>query len=352
MSSIKDIAKLAGVGISTVSRVMREEGYVSKKTRARVEQLAKELGYVPNGPARSMRGRPTRTIGVLVYDILNPFFANLVAGVEEQSYLRGFNVIMCSTQPWRNPEREVGYLQMLIQKKVDGLVTQHRFSSPEALSLLEQHGMPIVRLVSPQAGFDCDLVRCDTGQAGYELVSHLILLGHRQIAALGPNLPSTLGEERLAGYKRAIRDSGLEVRDELVKHKGWRTRDGYEMCCELLDNAAPDAIFAFGPRIAVGAACALREREKRVPDDIALVCVDDFGMGSDLDPFMTVARQPEVEMGSRAAGLLIERILKAYVGPSREIVLPAKLIVRRSSGSREDHIGLAADRVPHVWEDD
>ena len=352
MSSIKDVAQLAGVGVSTASRVLRGEGYASAEVRKKVEQAAEELDYVANGPARSMRGGLTKTIGFLVYDILNPFFANLVAGVEEEAFQQGFNAIMCSTQPWKNPEREESYIQMLLQRRIDGLVTQHKFSSSKYIEMLERQGIPIVQLVSSQEGVTSDLVSCDTGQAAQELIRHLIQLGYRRIAALGPRFPSSMGGERLDSYMKALSEAGIEVCDELIALEGWRSRDGYNMVNTLLGRTNPDALFAFGPRIAVGAACALRDKGLRIPEDMALVCIDDFGMGSELDPFMTVARQPEVEMGRKAVQLLVDRIQKTYDGPPRKIDLPAKLIIRRSCGAQLRQSDLFVKNTCHVWEDD
>lgn len=360
MATIKDVARSAGVGVSTASRVLRGKGYASAEVRQKVERAARELDYVPNVLAQSMRGKLTRTIGLLIYDFLNPFFANLATGVEDAAHEQGFNVVMCSSHPWKSSEREKSYMQMLIQRQIDGLVIQHVFSTEEYASLLERRGIPAVRVVNPQPGYPYDLVRCDTKQATADLINHLITLGHRRIAAFGPPMPSFQGSDRLAGYQQSLSEAGLPVDSDLVLLEGWRTRDGYTMTSRLLERSQPDAIFAFGPRIAVGVACALRERGLRVPEDIALVCIDDFGMGSDLDPFMTVARQPEHEMGRRAAQLLIERILGGYPGAPREIVLPARLVIRHSCGAIQlaseystsracEARGMAAD---HVWDDD
>jgi len=253
---------------------------------------------------------------------------------------------------------------MLLQSRIDGIVLQHVFSSLEYYNLLQRQGIPAARVLNPQQGYHCDLVRCDTRQASCELIEHLIRLGHRRIAALGPQLPSFLGNDRLSGYQTAMAEAGFALNDELVLLEGWRTRDGYNMAHKLLDRTQPDAIFAFGPRIAAGVACALRERRLRVPEDIALVCVDDFGMGSELDPFMTIVRQPEREMGQQVARLLIERILGIYTGEPREIILPAHLVIRRSCGARLAPAVAVVDggnvAVPeavgaatvHSWEDD
>jgi LacI family transcriptional regulator len=358
MANIKDVARLAGVSVSTASRAVRGEGYTSEEVRAKVERAAAELHYVPNALARSMRGRPTRTISFLVYDIVNPFFANLAAGVEDAAHEQGFTVVICSSHPWQDTGREKTYLQMLLQSRIDGIVLQHVFSSLDYYSLLQRQGVPAARVLTPQEGYQCDIVRCDTRQASCELIEHLIHLGHRRIAALGPQLPSHLGNDRLAGYQCAIAAAGLDRGEDLVLLEGWRTRDGYNMAHRLLDRMRPDAIFAFGPRIAAGVACALRERRLRIPEDIALVCVDDFGMGSELDPFMTIVRQPEREMGRQVAGLLIERILGAYTGEPREIVLPAHLVIRRSCGAQlapavsSGGNAAAPAAVDHSWEDD
>lgn len=361
MANIKDVARLAGVSISTASRVVRGEGYTSPEVRVKVERAAAELHYVPNALARSMRGRPTRMISFLVYDIVNPFFANLAAGVEDAAHEQGFTVIICSTHPWREPGRELSYMQRLLQSRIDGLVLQHVFSAPEHYyDLLQRQRIPVTRALNPQQGYPCDLVRCDTTQASCDIVKHLIALGHRRIAAFGPRLPSFLGGERLAGYRLAMAEASLPVSEELVLLEGWRTRDGYTMAHKLLAHDKPDAIFAFGPRIAAGVACALRERRLRVPDDIALVCVDDFGMGSELDPFMTIVRQPEREMGRQAAQMLIERILGVYEGEPRELVLPAQVVIRRSCGAQKPLLGAASadgnvlipNNTNHSWEDD
>lgn len=340
MANIKDVAKRAGVGVSTASRVLRGEGYTSSHVRDKVLRAAEELTYVPNGLAQSMRGRPTRTIAFLVYDIVNPFFANLAAGVEDAAHEQGFTVLTCSSHPWQSSDREQSYMQMLVQRKIDGLVLQHVFSSQDYATLLKRHGIPAVRVLNPQPGYPYDLVRCDTRQGTNELIQQLIRLRHRRIALLGPRLPSFQGDDRLAGYQEALRSAGLPVDPALILQEGWRTRDGYLMAHRLLENQRPDAIYACGPRIAVGAAYALRERGLRIPEDVALVCVDDFGIGSDLDPFMTVVRQPEREMGRRAANLLIERILGTYTGEPREVVLPAHLVVRRSCGTPQPAPGV------------
>jgi LacI family transcriptional regulator len=361
MANLKDVARLAGVSTSTASRVLREEGYSSQEVREKVERAAETLHYVPNTLARSMRGRLTRMISFLVYDIVNPFFANLAAGIEDAAHEHGFTVVVCSSHPWQGSGRERSYMQMLVEHQIDGIVLQHRFSTPEYYyDLLRRQEIPIAAVVSPQEGFPCDLVRCDTTLASRDMVNHLLSLGHRRIAAIGPKMPSTLGGERLNGYMQAMAAAGLET-NGLVLLEGWRTRDGYNMTHHLLDQTMPDAFFAFGPRIAAGCANALRERGLRIPEDVALACVDDFGIGSELDPFMTVVKQPEREMGKCVGEMLIDRILERYTGEPRELILPAEIVIRRSCGAQikakmEANIdqvdSTVIGRIAHHWEDD
>ena len=177
MANIKDVARRAGVGVSTASRVLRGEGYTSADVRERVQRAAQDLHYLPNLLAQSMRGRPTRTIGFLVYDIVNPFFANLAAGIEDAAHARGFNVVICSSHPWKSSGREQSYMQMLLQRQIDGLVLQHVFSTSDYATLLERRGIPAARVLNPQPGYPYDLVRCDTKRATCELIRHLVTLG-------------------------------------------------------------------------------------------------------------------------------------------------------------------------------
>ena len=209
MANIKDVAQRAGVSVSTASRALRGEGYTSAEVREKVGRAAQELDYVPNVLAQSMRGQLTRTIGFLVYDIVNPFFANLAAGVEDAAHEQGFNVVICSSHPWKSSEREKSYMQMLLQRQIDGLVLQHVFSSEQYAALLERRGIPAARVLNPQVGYPYDLVRCDTKQATLDLIQHLIGLGHRRIAALGPPMPSFQGGDRLTGYHAALAAAGL-----------------------------------------------------------------------------------------------------------------------------------------------
>lgn len=196
---------------SAQPRGVRGEGYTSQEMRAKVERAAKEFSPRTQCWLDRCAACSTRRISFLVIDIVNPFFANLATGVEDTAQQQGFTVVICSSQPWRDKSREQSYMRMLLQSRIDGIVMQHVFSSPEYFDSLQRQNIPAARVVNPQQGYPYDLVRCDTTQASCDLIEHLLRLGRRRIAALGPALPSHLGGERLAGYKLALERAGLGV---------------------------------------------------------------------------------------------------------------------------------------------
>ncbi len=330
MSTIRDVAKRAGVSTMTVSRVVNRSGYISQETRKRVETAIAELDYVPNTLARSLRSKQTKTLALVLTDITNPFFTTLARGVEDAASDRGFNVIFCNTDE-SETEQET-YLTVLVQKRVDGVLLVPARSSDEPISYLQEHAVPVVVLDRRVPTCQVDSVRCESELGAYDLVRLLLGLGHRRIAALiGPEGVSTAAD-RLAGYRRALVGAGLES-EELV-FRGEYTQDGgRQMAQQALDIVpCPTAVFASNNFIAIGAYCALRDAGLRVPDDMALVAFDDLPPALVMEPFLTVVAQPAYEMGRRATDLLLARL--AGEGPIKfqNIVLPTELIVRHSSG--------------------
>lgn len=331
MSTIADVAKRAGVSAMTVSRVINNSGYISQETRQRVEQAIAELGYVPNALARGLRFKQTKTLALVLTDITNPFFTTLARGVEDTASAQGFSVIFCNTD--ESKEKETSYLNVLVQKQVDGVLLVPAQSAPESVTFLRERGVRFVVLDRRIPDTDTDTVRGDSEQGAYALVRHLLELGHRRIAALsGPEVVSTAAD-RVAGYRRALAESGLMPEPELVRYGSFTQESGYRMAQAALALAQPPTALVTGNNfIAIGALRALREAGLRVPDDISLVTFDDLPAAVIIDPFLTVAAQPAYEMGRRATALLLERLAEGGPPAPQEIVLPAKLIVRRSSG--------------------
>jgi len=330
MSTIRDVARLAGVSTMTVSRVINSSGYTSQDTRTRVERAIAELGYVPNAVARHLRSKRTKTLALVLSDITNPFFTTIARGVEDVAGPRGFGVMFCNTD--ESESEEMDYLQMLIQRQVDGVLLVPAGNSVEPLRLLRAQGVPVVVLDRRVNSRRVDQVRTDSVAGAYTLVRHLVELGHRRIAILTGRRIISTSVDRVAGYQKALAEVGVDVDQSLVRYGGYGLAGGYRMAHEVLAaSPQPTALFAANNFIAFGALQALHEAGLRVPEDISLVCFDDLPEEWLIDPFLTVVGQPAYEMGHRAAELLFERLDGDDSKTARAIVLPGEFIVRRSS---------------------
>ncbi len=328
MTTLQDVAKLAGVSPMTVSRVINDSGYVNQKTRERVQRAIDELDYVPNALARSLRFKQTKTIALIISDITNPFFTTLARGVEDAASERGFSVIFCNTD--ESPAKETEYLNVVIQKQVDGVLLVPAFSSLESVKFLQDCGVPFVVLDRRVPGLDVDIVRCDSEQGAYQLTRHLLDLGHQRIAALSGPRQVTTAADRITGYRRALVEAGLEA--QAIEHYGEYTAvSGYEQAKRVLATAQPTALFGANNFIVIGALRAVREANLRVPEDISVVAFDDLLDVIGLEPFLTVIRQPAYEIGRRATSLLLDRLSGSEMGEPQEIILPTQLMIRQSS---------------------
>jgi LacI family transcriptional regulator len=331
MSTINDVAKRAGVSTMTVSRVINNSSYVSQETRERVEQAVAELGYVPNALARSLHFKESKTIALVLTDITNPFFTTVARGVEDIASEQGYSVIFCNTD--ESQSEETRYVNILLQNQIGGVLLVPASGVETTVSLLQARGTPVVVLDRRVSEVCVDTVRCDSEQGAYDLIQHLLGLGHRNIAVLcGPQIVST-AIDRVAGCYRALADSGLDASAAHVYYDHFTQESGYQMTRQALaTQPRPTALFATNNFIAIGAFGALRDAGLRVPDDISVVAFDDLPPALVIDPFLTVAAQPAYEMGQKAAELLLAHLTDKTPAEPQEIVLPTQMIVRRSSG--------------------
>ncbi|HMN60118.1 MAG TPA: LacI family DNA-binding transcriptional regulator [Anaerolinea sp.] len=332
MPTIQDVARLAGVAPITASRAISRSGYVSEDVRQRVQRAAAELGYVPNTLARSLRSHRTHTLALILTDITNPFFTTVARGVEDAASDAGYMVMFCNTD--ENEAEEQKYLQMLLEKRVDGLLLVPARGGLESVAAAQAQKIPVVVIDRRAPGCQADVVRCDSAGGAYDLGRLLAGLGHQRIALLnGPRDVSTAAD-RAEGFARAMRESGLA--DGMLALEGRFTQaSGAEMTREALSREPrPTALIAANNFIAIGALNALREMGLRIPEDVALAGFDDLPPALVTFPFLTVAAQPAYEMGRRAASLLIDRLEGRVEAECSEIVLPTELIVRASSGGR------------------
>ncbi len=331
MVNIKDVAKLAGVAPITVSRVINNSGSVNPATRARVQQAIDELHYVPNTLAQSLRSKQTHTIALLLSDITNPFWTTIARGVEDAAAEKGFHTILCNTD--EDPEKEATYLNLLLQRRVDGIVIAPTTNDKTRLTALKRQQLPSVLIDRRVAGFKSDIVCGDNRAAAERLTEYLIKLGHQRIALInGPDAISS-AVERAEGYRAALHRHRLPIENDLIVQGEFKQESGYALVKRLADRQPrPTAIFAANNLIAVGALQALRELGWRVPADVALACFDDIPYASAIEPFLTVVAQPAYEMGRTAARLLMERLAATRNLRPREVVLAPELIVRQSCG--------------------
>jgi LacI family transcriptional regulator len=330
VSTLTDVARLAGVSTMTVSRVINNSGYVSPEARARVTKAIAELGYMPNVLARQLRSKRTKTLALIVTDIANPFFTTIARGVEDAARAKGYAVMFCSTD--ESEEEETEYVRMLIGRQVDGVLLVPAAGNSSSVQLLNKHGLPVVVLDRHCESGDADEVRGDSEAGAYAVVRHLIDLGHRRIAVLtGPEKVST-SADRVAGYKRALTESGLSCDEEQVLMGQFNEESGFEMTRRLLDDGPrPTAVFAANNFIAFGAIRAFRQASMAIPGDVSIAVFDDLPQSWILDPFLTVVAQPAYEIGKQATELMLERLAGDAPVEPRTIVLPSELIPRGST---------------------
>lgn len=330
MPNIRDVAKLAGVAPITASRAINNLGCVSKETLERVKAAADELGYVPNCIARSLRSRRTNTIGLILTDITNPFWTTVARGVEDVASDSGYNVIFCNTDESETKQRE--QVRVLLQKRVDGFLLVPARSASEDIIFIQRQNVPVV-VLDRKVPVDVDIVRADSEDGAYQLIKHLVELGHRRIAALGGPKGLSVVSDRISGYRRALMEAGIDIDDSLIFYGEFKRTAGYDMARQALAvYPRPTALFAINNFIAIGALNALYDIGFRVPEDIAVVGFDDLPESLTVNPFLTAAVQPAYDMGRRAAELLLARLSDPKDRVYQEIVLPTTLAVRRSSG--------------------
>jgi LacI family transcriptional regulator len=329
MATMNDVARAAGVSIATVSRALSNQGVgVSPELRERVLAAVAELDYHPNHLPRNMRARSSRTIGLVISDIDNPFFTAIARGAEDVAHRRGYTMVLSNTD--EDAAREEIALQTMAAERAAGVVVASTGLHSDGVRRLISTGIPVVALDRRIAGAHVDTVVVDNETASYEAVRHLATLGHRHVAMVGgPGKVSAI-REREAGYERAVRDHGLEP--GRLRHGDLREAGGRRTTLALLDESpCPTAIFSVNNMSTIGVLHAMRERGLRAPDDVSVFGFDDIPTGDLLDPPLSVVRQPTYQLGARAAELLLRRVAEPDA-PVQEVVLAASLVLRPSTG--------------------
>lgn len=325
MTSIKDVAKAAGVSTATVSRVLANNAPVKTETRDRVLRAVADLNYRPNLIARSLRAQKSAKIGLVVSDIRNPFFTAIGRAVEDAAYEQGYSVLMCNTD--EDPEKEELYLRLLYDENVAGVI----FSPTHQFNINEQtynQKMPFVIIDRAVDSSEVDMVLLDNVSAAYELTEHLIQSGYKKLAGLFGDA-STTGQERSRGFHKALKEHHLSPLAAYFISP--RIQQGYETAMDLLRQPGrPDAIFTSNSMLTAGAYQAVRDSKLIVPTDVAVVGFDETTWGALVNPPITVIAQPTEEIGRTATELLFQRIQEPSRSP-KTVILKGSLIARGSS---------------------
>jgi DNA-binding LacI/PurR family transcriptional regulator len=328
--SIKDIARAAKVSHSTVSRALQNSPLVNPKTAKLIRRIAADSGYIASAVARSLVTRATKTVGVVVTTISDPFIAEVVSGIEEAANLHGYSVILSNSHA--QAEREMQAVRGFGERRVDGiLVTASRVGAMYG-PLLESMQVPIVLINNQYPGEFAHSVMIDNVPASRAAVGHLIALGHRRIAYIGDRQGFQSDAERLQGYREALDEAGIIEVPELICHGDGKAEQGKSKTRMLLDLAdPPTAIFCYNDMSALGALRAARLRGVDVPRDLSVVGFDDLFIASYTTPALTTVRQPKHAMGRKAMEILLA-ILSGGAAESR-FTMKGELIVRESTAA-------------------
>ncbi|MFC7391614.1 LacI family DNA-binding transcriptional regulator [Scopulibacillus cellulosilyticus] len=329
MSNLKDVAKLAKVSTATVSRVLTNKGNVTAENKRKVMEAVKELNYHPNILGRQLRTMETKTILVVVPDITNTFFSNVLRGIESIAMENGYQVLLGDTQNRIESE----YFNHLYYKKVDGAILLTARTDPQVLNMLFEN-YPIVLACEFIEGAEIPTINIDNISGAQQMTNHLISLGHERIAHITGPLDGVLGRDRLKGYRKAMAHRHLETPDELIVEGNFSFDSGYHLMEKLLNlKNPPTSVFAANDEMAIGAIKSIKANNLSVPEDIAVVGFDGIQMSTIVEPALTTFSQPTFEIGSNAMELLICLLRKERL-EEKQVILNGRTVIRESCGYR------------------
>lgn len=329
MSTIKDVAKYAGVSISTVSRALSGTIFVEEETKAKVLEAVKALDYRPNVLAKGLKQGKTNTIGLIIPNICNPIFPLVSRGIEDGARKKGYTVILCNTD--ENIEAEKNYVDKLRERWIDGLIFATAHHDSHHIYELKKNDFPVV-LVVRSLEEEIDAIVVDNFKGGYDATSYLIKTGHKKIAIINGRQELRLYNERFEGYKAALSDAGMAIDKDFIIDGTDENAKGYHDLKELVSHQnRPDGIFATSDLKAISAIRAIKDMKLKVPEDISVIGFDNLEMSSYIDPTLSTISQPLYEMGIRAVNKLIQIIESETKMKSQIEMLSCDMIIRKST---------------------
>ena len=331
-TTIKDVAKKAGVSISTVSRVINDSKPVTNEVKQRVLDVIKETGYVPNPLARSLVTKKSQLIGVIVPEVTDTFAAEVLNGIEEISKMYDYDILLANT--YSEKDLEVKNINLLRAKQVEGIVMISWDIDKDVVGLLEDSGIPAVYISKTTRDFDIYNVSINNNSAVKDMTNFLLDRGHKKIALLNTTFQTNLADERLTGYRDAIVGRGLKVNEGFIKPCGPTFDDGYMAVKEMLESKVDvDAIFATSDEVAIGAINACFDLGYKVPEDISVVGFYDIEFSKMCRPKLTTVKQPLYDMGAVAIRMII-KMVKGIEIDEKKVELPYTISDRDSVATR------------------
>lgn len=327
-----DVAKQAGVSPSTVSYVINNgPRSVSEATKQKVLQTIQDLGYRPNAVARNLRRQRTSSLGLIIPDIINPYFAQVAQGIEAVAFERDYTVVFCHTK--YSIEQELKYLDHLYEERAAGVLWVPATGEIEPAQRLMDYGLPTVLIDRVLDGIEFPAVVADNYRGGYIATEHLLSLGHRRIGCIARPVLLSHSRERVRGYQSALEEAGIAFDERLVAAGGYRLENGYEAIQSLLSlDDPPTAVFTYNDIMAIGAIRALRERGMDVPQDFSVVGFDDIPDAAYTCPALTTVRQAKYEMGAKGIELLLKIVDGEIADPQAKEHVDVELVIRESTG--------------------
>lgn len=330
--TIKDIANELGISLSTVSRALADNPLVKSETREAVKELARKYHYQPNFTALSLRNNKSKTLGIIIPQLVHEFFALVLRGIEEHAYKTGYSVIICSTH--ESYEREVIDTKTLLTGRVDGLLAcvSHETKNFDHFAEIHDRGIPQVFFDRICNAVPSHKVVIDDFQAGYQATRHLIDIGCRKIAYIGGPINLQINKDRAAGYRKALADGGLTTHESWVIHSDAENFEGgIRDTKDLISKYEIDGLFGATDMLAIGAMKNIKKAGLSIPEDIAVVGFSNWSISEIYEPSLSTIHQPGYEMGRRAAELLIQEIENPGEVAYEILVLGTELIQREST---------------------
>lgn len=328
MPTLADVAKLAGVGVMSVSRVVNGTRRVSPDVERKVRAAIKKIGYVPNEAARVLKGNRGSVLGLIVPDLADPFFASCVGAIQEAAWQAGYMTLMAASGHREDLERRE--TELMVQRRVAGLLVAAIGSQNDHFAAAQAAGVPVVAIDRPLSHVATDTVTVDNLEASMNATRHLIEHGHREIVLVADDERIYTKDQRVLGYSRAMRDARLPARVCIV---GPMTGTVAEQLPLFLDaKPRPTAIFAGSNHVGIDVLRHLQQRSIQMPREIAFVCFDDFNAATLVSPTITVVLQPVAEIGQRGAEMMLKRLKESVSEPPSQVTLATRFVIRKSCG--------------------